>query len=148
MEDFRARLQPNVQTVADVDDLLRRHQLTKAIRLAKRLLIPEEEMRPKIRAAARDMYSRCMAGVLLSAIFKSHVYVGYDADVLLRRVHRCRDYHGFLKQAERLKVGTEFADEVQEALDKLTEQGQVDQAAAWRRKFAYLKDEERSRPVV
>ena len=136
MEDFRSRLQPHVETVTKVDDLFRRGELVKAVRLGRRLRVPDEVMRTKTLAAARAMYYRCLPGVLLSAVFSLQVDVGYDVATLLRRAYECHDYHGFLKQAERFRVGKEFSDEARGAIEKLEEQGQVAQASAWRRKLA------------
>jgi hypothetical protein len=82
-----------------------------------------------------------LAGTLLSAVFTLQIDVGYDPQTLLRRVYACHDYHGFLKQAERFKVGRGFVEEVEGAIQRILEHGQADEAAAWRRKFAYLIDQ-------
>lgn len=148
MEDLGKRLEPYVPNRSDVDDLFRRGELIKAIRVAKRVGLPEHEIRSKVLSAARDMYFGCLAGVLLSAVVTLQIDVGYDAPTLLRRVYACHDYHGFLKHAERCKVGSDFAEEVERAIHMTFERGRVDEAAAWRRKFAYLIDEGRDdRPV-
>lgn len=138
MEDLGKRIQPHVPTLSEAEDLFRRGELTKAIRAARGANLTEAEIQSKVLSAARKMYLRCQAGVLLSVVEKLERDVGYDIPTLLRRIYACQDYHGFLKHSQRLNVGSEFAQQIEAAIQIMRERGRVDEADSWRRKFSYL----------
>ncbi len=140
MKDFRSQLRPPAppthQTAADVARLLDAGQLSKALRMARRLGVAEAELRPLILAAAQSMYHHRRAAELLSVIGVFPVDLGYSVDDLLRRVYETRDYHGFLKQTHRLGAGAAFGAEIETAMQDLARRGRAEEAEAWRRKFA------------
>lgn len=139
MKDFRSELdsltQPPGQTIARVYQLIEAGHLSKGLRMARRLGVSEAELRPQVLAAARAMFRSGRTAELLSVVGVYPVDVGFSVDALLRRAYDNRDYHGFLKQAYRLRAGAAFAAEIKAALQELTVRGRSEEAKAWTRKF-------------
>jgi hypothetical protein len=141
VQDFRERLTPRIpanETIADVDRLLQQGRMMRALRMARRIGVSEEDMRTRTIAAATYMYQHKQVGEVLSAIATHGVDVGYSVETLLRRLYDYRDYHTFLKQAHRLSVRGELLPEIESAINHLRERGRADEAAAWARKFGML----------
>ncbi|SRR5712692_3091990 len=135
MQDFRPRLtKPRIGS-AQVEQLLAQGQLVKAIRKAKALAvaIPQE----RIDQVAQRMLRQHRASELLTLIDQADLRLQYDAVTLLRAALAARDYHGFLKQAHRLKIKVGLEPEIDQAIAAVRLRA-PNEAEAWRRKFAEL----------
>lgn len=132
MRDFRSRVVQKQPTAADVEALLQKGQITKALRQARaaRLSVPQQH----IDAAAAKMFRAGRAGELLSLLGSPHVQLPFDAPTLLRRAFEAHDYHGFLKQAHRLGLREGLEGEIGQAIAAI-EARAPREAAAWRQKF-------------
>lgn len=132
MQDFRQRVVQRIPNRADVNDLLRKGQLRKAIRKARATGIDISQQ--KIDSAAIAMFRKGRAGELLSMIGKVDLTLPYDVKSLLVRSFEARDYHTFLKQVYRLNESAHHRMRIKYAIKEI-ERTSPREAGDWRRKF-------------
>ena len=132
MKDFRERVVQRPPNQADVENLLRKGLLIKAIRKARLagIDIPQRE----INSTAKAMFHKGQAGALLSMIDKMDVTLPYDVKSLLIRSFEVRDYHTFLKQVFRLGKAADHRLRIKYAINAI-ERTAPREANDWRRKF-------------
>ena len=132
MEDFRNRVVRRPPERSEVVDLLGQGQLAKALRKARAagIVISQEEIDDTARAMSR---AGCV-GSLLALIGTVEVKLPFDATELLIRTFEVKDYHAFLKQANRLGITTGLESRIQEAITAI-ERRAPREAGAWRHKF-------------
>lgn len=141
-KDFRSKLQredyaPSA-TREEIERRFRKGELLKTAKLCARLGFPLSDFQVSIDAGARKLYHGHQAGLVLSFMFDTGMSVGIEALTLLNAMFELNDYHGFLKQAYRVKIVTGIEREIETAIEKLIEKKQVTDAEAWRRKFQTL----------
>jgi hypothetical protein len=99
-----------------------------------------QDFQQEIEAGSRHMVLSRRTSELLSFLYKHpYVKVQYSLNTLLRATFEANDFAGFLKQAERFKVYTDFEREIELSIVNLIEKKQYSQAEAWRRKFQEIK---------
>ncbi len=132
MKDFRQRIVQRRPDQSEIEDLLRKGVLGKALRKARAagVIIPQEN----IDATAMEMFRANRAGELVAMVGKVDVDLPFSTTQLLLRVFDAEDYHTFLKQAHRLGVGTKHETRVKEAI-AVVERTAPLEAHTWRRKF-------------
>ena len=132
MRDFRQRVVQRRPERSEVDDLLKRGLILKALRRARDagVVIQQEA----IDARAKAMYNAGRAGELLSLIGSVEVSLPFDAQTLLSRAFDAHDYHNFLKQAHRLRITAGLEDKIRAAIDSRP----APEAESWQRKFTEI----------
>jgi hypothetical protein len=132
MKDFRPEVVHRAPSRKDVEDLLKKGLIAKAIRKAKKasIAITQEQ----IDAASKFMYLHGRAGELLSLIGSVDVRLPYDPLTLLVRAFDSHDYHTFLKQAHRLGITEGLTDRICTAIADI-ETRAPREAESWRLKF-------------
>ena len=121
-------------------DQLRRDELIKAIKTCRRGNHDLSVLAAEFEACVRNFFSRRDYGNILSAYHLADEQLGpYTVADLLRAMWKVGDVSGFLNQAYRFRALDGFEDEIEEAIRVHESKGFLD-AAAWRRKFAELKE--------
>ena len=134
MKDFRSRIVERAPTRLEVENLLEKGDLAKALRTAKRAKIKVTQ--DEIDAAAKKAYSGGRSGALLAMVdvAKYDIRLPFEKRELLVRSFESRDYHTFLKQAHRLRVREGIETHIEEAIAAIY-QRRPEEAASWRKKF-------------
>ena len=135
MKDFRSRIVERAPTRSEVEHLLQKGDLAKALRKAKkaRIKITQNE----IDTAAKKAYSAGRAGELLAmvGVDKYEVRFPFEKRELLILAFESRDYHTFLKQAHRLRVREGIETYIEAAILAIDKR-RPEEAASWRKKFS------------
>ena len=145
MKDFRLVVTPvRPPERSDVEDLLKKGQLAKALRAARAagIVVTDDE----IDATARKMFLSGRVGELLAMIGNVNVKLPHDTGALLLRAFEVGDHHTFLKQAHRLGMCSGLEGEINKAIGAI-EVRAPREANDWRRKFStVLLDAQMRRP--
>ena len=136
MQDFRSRLVKRTSDAGSIQELLDQGQLSKALRTAKSIGVTVQQ--EQIDRAAAQMVRQHRATELLSLVGGSdEVQLPYDTLSLLRAAFQARDYHGFLKQAHRLRIKSGLETEIEEAIGSIRRRA-PNEADSWLRKFGAI----------
>ncbi len=135
MKDFRPELRPPIRDKSHVEDLLAANRFVQALKAARALGLALTDLRGPVDSAAQRMFLGHGSGELLTAIEQFGIALPFSTEQLLRRLHVQRDYHTFLKHAERTGVPPGMDSEVEVAIDAVA-QAAPTEAAAWRRKLS------------
>ena len=132
MRDFRPRVVQRRPSQSEITEILRKGQLTKALRKARvaGFVIAQED----IDATAKAMYRSGRAGELLATIGKLDIELPYDTTTLLIRAFDAGDYHNFLKHVHRLGMAPQHRKRITEAITKIKHRAPLE-ANSWHRKL-------------
>ena len=140
--DFRPNLKPakaqaQIPSI-EIEELLKKGDLLKAGRLFKRSGLAFVDFGASFERWAKKLWHERQLGVILSFMEQTGWNPGIDPVLLLRNMVELHDWHGFLKNAYRLKIMAGLEGEIDTAIERLMEQNQLPQANAWKRKFGAL----------
>jgi hypothetical protein len=96
---------------------------------------------PDLDRCLNQLYAKKCYGTILSAYYLYGVFAEYTVLHLLNCLHGNREFASFLKQAYRFNVYAVMRNEVDQAIEWHAARGMND-TAAWRRKFAKLREQE------
>jgi len=121
--------------MVDARALLRKGQLLKGLRLARRLGVEPAVLEPDLSACASRMYANRRCGELLVAIAMFDVQLPHDARAIVRKAQSYGDHHTVVKNILRLRLQDELQEEINASIDAIGERAPAE-AASWRLKLA------------
>ncbi|MBI4491501.1 MAG: hypothetical protein HY690_01755 [Chloroflexi bacterium] len=139
VQEFRPRGRATPDRREDVARLFRAGGLIAAMSRCRRNGWDVESFRSEFELGAKRLVVSRRHGELLSFLYKHGLTCQYEPIVLLRWMFEAGDYPGVLKQAHRFAIVDGFESELERAIAWHEERGLVNQAVAWRRKFAELR---------